>query len=170
MRFFSVFQSVETNVPGVGNLEIARARLQSQTDFQETMPKNWDTAVKEKQFIGIVEAKGFTLLQRPIGGTRYGAFVMGWINKNDGSATLRTWINPRARGKIIFGYLLAVLLIARLAADYYSTGGISDFNKILPYALIAVLPMNWLASLSYLRARNRALETVKGLLAGNSSD
>ena len=162
---FEVFKAIEANVPGVGNLENARERLRPETDFQDRMPKNWDIAVNEKQFIGVVEAKSFTLLQRPIGGTRFGAFVMGYIKKEDGSVNLRAWINPRARGKIIFGYLLAVLLVARLVADYYQNGVISDFNKILPYALIAVIPMNVLASMSYLRARNRAMENVQRLLS-----
>ena len=98
-------------------------------------------------------------------GTRFGAIVQGVLasENNEAVLQLKSWVDPRATRKVIFGGFLTVFVAARMIRERFFADAVPAQDSILPYILFATLPMSILAAHLYERNRIEAIRFVKTL-------
>jgi hypothetical protein len=142
-----------------------REMLVKETLFDDAQPRGWRYRNEGKRFIGFINEDTFFLIQKPMQGTRFGAVVQGTRVLDSGEPVLeiKSWVDPRATRKLIFGCFLVVFIVARIVREHFFADSAPPPDSVLPYFLLAILPMTALGAHLYDRNRNEAFEHIKSL-------
>ena len=163
MSFIEAFKTKSVVINSGVNLNLLRPTLELVTEFEETQPRGWRYRnISGKRFIGFIQDETFFLIQKPMQGTRFGAVVQGTLLDSQ-NLEIKSWVDPRATRKLIFGCFLTIFVAARLVREQFFAGVVPPQDSILPYILLAVIPMTALGAHLYDKNRNEALSFVKNL-------
>ena len=148
-----------------------RAILEPETLFEETPPKSWSYRGRGKLFNGFMNGPQFLLIQRPMRGTRFGTVFRGDCIETtalNGEVEITSWVDPRAKRKLIFGYFLSVILVARFIRDRFSGQPSADTDNIMHYVLLVVLPISAYGSYLYEKTRQEGIQALDALFKSQS--
>jgi hypothetical protein len=171
MNPLSVFKTVEMRKPLHGGITEIRELLEPETLFEETPSKSWSYRGRGKLFNGFMNGPQFLLIQRPMRGTRFGTVFRGDYVETvslNGEVEITSWVDPRAKRKLIFGYFLSVILIARVVRDRMIGQASVDTDSIMPYALLAVFPITLFGSYLYEKTRQEGIQAIDALFKSQS--
>ena len=169
--FLNIFKVLKESIFFSGNMEKIRQVLESDTSFEESPKPNWTYQWLGKPFNGVIRKDQFLLIHVPFPATRYGTVIQGSLKQSSGeknSIELKAWIDPRAKRKIILGYVISVVVISRLIGIRFLDAAPSDVDQILPFMLLATLPMSSLGTVLYSRSRRDAFHRAVLLLRSQS--
>jgi hypothetical protein len=171
MNPFRVFKMVEQDFYVNHDMNWVKAVLEDDTLFEASPPQKWVYQAGGKLFNGFIRENHFLLIQKPFRGTRYGTVVQGSLTEPEVDQrilSLKLWIDPRAKSKLVFGYLFSVLVVARILRDYFQGQKLLNPDSILPYFLLAALPMTLYASHLYVLSREEARQRLELLFKSQS--